>query len=170
MQTYSIADQIKIEKAIIFASAKFALCNNLAKPTLLHAVRVGSWLYFHRYDPNIVIAGFLHDIIEDTNTTEQEIGEVFGKKVSTLVTANTKNANITEKKLRNDELIKRCLAKSEKAAIVKAADILDNYMYYINLNDKNGIDYCKNNAASFKRYFNNSYKDKIFSKFFEEVK
>jgi len=170
MQTYSISDQIKIEEAIIFTSSKFALCSDLIKPTLLHSIRVGSYLYFNEYDTDIVIAGFLHDVIEDTDTTEQEIAELFGKKVLTIVAANTKNANIVEKKLRNEELIKRCLVTSEKSAIVKAADILDNYIYYINLNDKNGVDYCRNNAISFKRYFNNSYKDRIFSKLFERIK
>ncbi len=170
MQKYTIVDQTKMEKAIIFISAKFALRNDMIKPTLLHAIRVGSWLYFHGYDTDIVIAGFLHDIIEDTDVTAQEIDEAFGEEISIMVVANTKNTNITEKKLRNDELIKRCLLNSEKASIVKAADIIDNYRYYTNLNDRNGIDYCKNNAASFKNYFNRSYRDTIFDTLFEEVK
>ena len=72
MHNYSIIEQTKIEKAIILASSKFAICHDLIKPTLLHAIRVGSWLYFHGYETNIVIAGFLHDIIEDTDVTEQE--------------------------------------------------------------------------------------------------
>jgi (p)ppGpp synthase/HD superfamily hydrolase len=169
MHNYSIDDQARIERAIILASSKFAMFHNLIKPTLLHAIRVGSWLYFHGYETNIVIAGFLHDIIEDTDVTEEDIREDFGVEVASLVIANTKNINIMEKKTRNDELIKRCLETSEKASIVKAADIIDNYKYYSSLNDQVGIEYCKNNALSFRKYFNTDYDDKIFIKLFEEV-
>ena len=134
MHHYSIDDQAKIERSIILASSKFAMLHDLIKPTLLHAIRVGSWLYFHGYETNIVIAGFLHDIIEDTDVTEQDIHEEFGEEVASLVIANTKKTNIAEKKSRNDELIKRCIETSEKASIVKAADIIDNYKYYSSLN------------------------------------
>jgi (p)ppGpp synthase/HD superfamily hydrolase len=170
MHNYSIDDQTRIEKAIILASSKFAMCHDLIKPTLLHAVRVGSWLYFQGYETNIVIAGFLHDIIEDTDVTENEVFEDFGLEVASIVKANTKNTIIQEKKIRNQELVKRCLETSEKASIVKAADILDNYKYYLNLNNQAGIEYCIDNALSFKNFFNDTYKDKIFIKLFEEFK
>lgn len=170
MHNYSIDEQARIEKAIILASSKFAMCHDLIKPTLLHAVRVGSWLYFQGYETNIVIAGFLHDIIEDTDVTENEVFEVFGLEVANLVKANTKNTKIQDKKMRNQELIKRCLETSEKASIVKAADILDNYKYYSNLNDQAGIEYCINNVVYFREFFNDTYKDKIFISLFEECK
>lgn len=170
MHHYTIDDQTKIEKAIILISSKFAMCNNLIKPTLLHAIRVGSWLYFHSYETNIVIAGFLHDIVEDTDVTEQDIFEVFGLEVANIVKANTKNKKIQESKIRNEELVKRCLEASEKASIVKAADILDNYTYYLSINDQTGIEYCVNNALSLRKHFNNSYNDKIFIKLFEKFK
>lgn len=169
MYNYSIEDQTRIEKAIILVSSKFTMFHNLIRPTLLHSIRVGSWLYFHGYETNIVIAGFLHDIIEDTDVTEQNIREDFGVEVAGLVMANSKNTNITEKKARNDELIKRCLETSEQASIVKAADIIDNYKYYSSLNHQVGVEYCKNNALSFRKYFNTAYDDKIFTKLFEEV-
>ena len=84
------------------------MLHDLIKP-IFHSIRVGSWLYFHGYETNIVIAGFLHDIIEDTNLTEQSSSDDFGIEVASIVIANTKNTNITEKKARNDELIKKCL-------------------------------------------------------------
>lgn len=168
MNNFSIDDQTKIEKAIILASSKFASRLDLIKPTLLHSIRVGSWLYANGYETNIVIGGFLHDIIEDTDTTEQEICEFFGLEVAAIVQANTKNAAILEKNLQNEELLKRCLATHEKAAIVKAADILDNYKYYLRLNDQSGIEYCIKNTLIFRQYFNKNYTDKIFQKLFEE--
>lgn len=170
MHNYSIDDQTRIEKAIILASSKFAMRHDLIKPTLLHAIRVGSWLYFQGYETNIVVAGFLHDIIEDTDVIENEVFEVFGLEVANIVKTNTKNTKIQDKKIRNQELVKRCLETSEKASIVKAADILDNYKYYSNLNDQAGVEYCIDNALYFKKFFNHAYKDKIFIKLFEEFK
>jgi (p)ppGpp synthase/HD superfamily hydrolase len=90
MYSYSIDDQTNTEKAIILISSKFAMCLNLIKPTLLHAVKMDSWLYFQSYEKNTVIAGFLHDIIEDTDVTEQDIFEVFGLEIANIVKANTK--------------------------------------------------------------------------------
>lgn len=170
MHNYSMDEQIRIEKAIVLASSKFGMCHDLFKPTLLHAVRVGCWLYFQGYETNLVIAGFLHDIIEDTDVTENEVFEIFGLEVANIVKANTKNTKIQEKKARNEELVKRCLETSEKASIIKAADILDNYNYYLNLNDKAGIEYCINNASYYRKHFKNAYKDKVFIKLFEEFK
>lgn len=169
MKHYTVDNQTKIERAIILASSKFAPLNNLIKPTLLHAIRVGTWLYFHKYDVDIVLAGYLHDIIEDTDVTEKEIIYSFGENCAKIIIANTKNSNISDRKLRNDELIKRCIESGEEAAIVKAVDIIDNYKYYSALEHEAGIDYCKNNITAFKKYFNPAYKDMVFSRLFEEV-
>ena len=157
MHTYSIEDQLQIEKAIVFASSKFARCHNLIKPTLLHSIRVGSWLFLQGSDVHIVIAGLLHDIIEDTDATEQEIFDAFGEEVGDIVKANTKDIKIQDSEERNQELIQRCLDVSEGAAIVKAADIYDNYTYYTQLDDQAGIAYCKSNALYFRTFFKNNY-------------
>jgi GTP pyrophosphokinase len=158
-----------IEKAIILASESFAKQDHLIKPALFHSIRVGCWLYARRYETSIVTTGFLHDLVEDTDVTEEMIYKEFGPEVACLVMANTKNDRITDNTIKNDELIKRCLETSEKAAIVKAADIIDNFTYYSELNDQDGIEYCRRNVLSFKKYFKNTYHDSIFTMLFEMV-
>lgn len=132
------------------------------KPVLLHSIRVGLYLSEKQYSEDIVMAGFLHDILEDTNITTEEVQNIFGKKVLDLITANTKVKSIVDKIERRKELIKRCVESGQDSAIIKAADILDNYTYYTDLNDENGIEYCRYNTNLFKKYMPKTFSDPIF--------
>ena len=134
----------------------------LSKPTLYHCIRVGSRLYNEKYPNNVIIAGFLHDLLEDIHTSKDEIISIFGENVANLVAANTKNEKLNEPTERREELIMRCVKTSEEATIIKAADILDNFEFYTNTNTQEGIEYCKNNARLLKKYLPESYKDPIF--------
>jgi GTP pyrophosphokinase len=67
------------------------------KPVLLLSIRVGIYLLENKYSEDIVLAGFLHDILEDTNIAPVEIQNIFGKNVLELITANTKNTSIVDK-------------------------------------------------------------------------
>jgi (p)ppGpp synthase/HD superfamily hydrolase len=107
MATYDIQSQNKIEEAIRLISSKFAVPGGFNKPVLLHAVRVGTNLYFNNYDTDIVIAGYLHDIIEDTDVTKQDITKQFGEGIASIVAANTKNSSLEDRDIRHEELIKR---------------------------------------------------------------
>jgi (p)ppGpp synthase/HD superfamily hydrolase len=161
-------EHAEIEKAIIFASSKFSTCKDLIKPTLFHSIRVGCELYANDYSSEIVIAGILHDTLEDTDTTEQEIREQFGDVVTDLILANSKDMSITDKKIRDEELLERCLNTSEEASIVKAADILDNYRYYSSIEDQKGVNRCKEFVAYLKKHFKYSYKEKIFPSYLKK--
>jgi hypothetical protein len=54
-------------------------------PYIAHACAVALVLARCGYDEDVVIAGLLHDVIEDTNHTPEEIEEVFGTRVKDLV-------------------------------------------------------------------------------------
>lgn len=166
---YSNNDLLEIERSIQFASTAFNKTRDLPKPVFFHSIRVGTYLYFHQYETNIVIAGYLHDLIEDTNHTEASIAIEFGNQVSSLVAANSKSSTINSSTQRNKELMKRCAQFSESAAIVKAADIIDNYYYYSSLKVDWGIEYCTTNAKFLKKYMKSGYTDKIFTELFKLV-
>ncbi len=132
------------------------------KPVLLLSIRVGIYLLENKYSEDIVLAGFLHDILEDTNIAPVEIQNIFGKNVLELITANTKNTSIVDKTERRKELIKRCVKLGQDSAIIKAADILDNYQYYKGIGDATGIEYCQSNASLVKKYMLTTFNDPIF--------
>lgn len=69
------------------------------------------------------VVGYLHDLVEDTDTTLEEIEEYFGIQVRDLVDAMTHREGESYK-----EYIFRIKTKGQKAIIVKRADILDNLL------------------------------------------
>ncbi len=51
-------------------------------------------------DEKILAAGWLHDVLEEGDTSPQELEEIFGKDITSLVLPLTKNALLSKKKTR----------------------------------------------------------------------
>lgn len=152
----------KFEKAIHLLCRYMPQADELIKPTLFHSIRVGVYLYDHNYDENIVLAGVLHDSIEDTDIDEHLLQSEFNEEIANIVKANSKDKSISDSDKRIEELIKRCISSGQNALIVKAADVLDNYKYYAKTNSKDGLKYCANNAKTIFQYIPNNFDDNIF--------
>ena len=135
--------------------------DTLIKPTLLHSIRVGTYLYNNRYSQNIVLGGYLHDIIEDTEIDNKLIEEKFGKSVLDIVLANSKDPSLAEDT--NQELLQRCLAYGEDALVVKTADILDNYKYYKIINSQKGLDDCSRNTEYLLQIVPADFESEVFT-------
>ena len=153
-----------IEKAVRMLCEYMPNDGELSKPTLLHSIRTGLYLYDNKYDQDIVLAGLLHDIIEDTEVAGQKIEDEFGKSVLNMILANSK-----DKSDRINELIKRCIAAGESALIVKSADVIDNFRYFKRTQDSNGIDYCIRNAKAILKNKPDNFQDKIFKELSTEL-
>lgn len=89
----------------------------------------------------MVIAGFLHDLIEDTNCAIKEIEENFGKKIADLVRKCTFDPELLESlKLKSTSDYKKSWGKEiekilkypKDVLIIKIADVNDN-ANYVNL-------------------------------------
>ncbi len=110
-----------LKKAIQFSTKKFEVAG--AKN---HFLRVLAVLQneFHVDDEEILTAAVLHDILEDTDTTYEELEKTFSKPVADLVeeVSHPKNYN-KEQKL---EFYKKLRTISPKAKILKLADFVDN--------------------------------------------
>ena len=55
------------------------------KPMIMHPIGVGMLLEEYGYDDEVVSAGYLHDVVEDTNYTIFDIEKEFGKGIADLV-------------------------------------------------------------------------------------
>lgn len=55
------------------------------KPMIIHPIGVGQLLESFGYDDNVVAAGYLHDVVEDTKYTIEDIEKEFGKDIANLV-------------------------------------------------------------------------------------
>jgi len=131
--TYSPQIQKEIERAIVFLIQKIKeRCYN-EKPLILHSIRVGLKLMEQKEAKEIVIAGFLHDLIEDTDCRIEEIKNEFGGKVAALVIACTFDRNIKDYKERWHNLISNIKRIGRGALVIKLIDQIENLPYYMML-------------------------------------
>ncbi len=128
-----------IEKAVAFLVTRMLESGHNPKPVILHGIRMGMYLYNFNYEPDIVKAAILHDIIEDSDTSLAEIAERFGEKVAQLVQANTFDYTVGDRAAQGEECLQRCLKCGRDALIVKAADKLENsFTWWIQLLPRTG--------------------------------
>jgi len=116
----------KILQATHFAACKHESQrrkNPAASPYINHPVEVAEHLsrIGKVDDDEILIAALLHDTIEDTETTEDEIREAFGQVVLDLVVACTDDKSL-EKAERKRLQIVNAPKKSDGAKLIKIAD------------------------------------------------
>ncbi len=82
-----------LEEAIIYSTimyqGKVRKINN--SPFILHPLEVSQILSSMTNDMEIIAAGVLHDVVEDTDGTLKEIEKRFGKRVAMLVDSETEN-------------------------------------------------------------------------------
>lgn len=92
-----------------------------------HPIRVAKLLEKHSVHEELVCAGYLHDVVEDTCFTIEDIEEHFGKRIAGLIAAHTedKSKSWRERKQATIETMKMC-EKDVKWLIV--ADKLDNLL------------------------------------------
>ena len=125
-------DQALIEKAYLFADKKHeGQVRKSGDPYICHCSGVAKILAELRAGPQTICVGLLHDTIEDTETTKEEIEKNFGKEVADLVEALTKVTRLSDYKnveftAENHRKIFVAMAKDVRAIIVKLADRLHN--------------------------------------------
>ncbi len=91
----------RIQQAIaLSASAHEGVVRKSGEPYIVHPNTVAYFLAEMGMDSDCIIAGLLHDTVEDTTTTVIEISEMFGETVANLVDGVTK---LTELKLGKEE-------------------------------------------------------------------
>jgi guanosine-3',5'-bis(diphosphate) 3'-pyrophosphohydrolase len=97
-----------------------------AEPYVNHVVEVARLLAATSGDdPALVAAGLLHDTLEDTNTTFEELEREFGAEIAGLVQEVTDNKNL-EKAERKRLQIETASKKSPRARLIKIADKTSN--------------------------------------------
>ena len=101
------------------------------EPYLVHPLEVAGILVGMRLDDVTIIAGMLHDTVEDTLTTLEEIGQLFGSEVRFLVEGLTKISKIefTSARARQAENFRKMLlamSKDIRILLIKLADRLHN--------------------------------------------
>ncbi len=121
-----------LNKAYVYAMQKHGHQKRASgAPYFSHPLEVAAILTEMRLDESTIAVALLHDTIEDTTATRQEIDELFGKDIGSLVEGLTKlkKLDLVSKKAEQAEnLRKLLLAISEdvRVLMVKLADRLHN--------------------------------------------
>src|ERR1700757_2942360 len=133
MQEYRPQDDLTIVKKAYDYSLKNHEGQTRAsgEPYLVHPLEVALVLAEMKMDPIAIAAGLLHDSVEDTSVTIQDIGKDFGEQVAHIVEGVTKISKIdfaTREEQQAENLRKMMLAMVDdiRVVLIKLADRLHN--------------------------------------------
>nr|WP_307774994.1 bifunctional (p)ppGpp synthetase/guanosine-3',5'-bis(diphosphate) 3'-pyrophosphohydrolase [uncultured Cetobacterium sp.] len=123
-------DKEKIKLAFFFAEeCHIGQYRKSGESYIMHPVEVTKILIEMKMDTEGIIAGILHDIVEDTLITIADIKYNFGEEVAHLVDGVTKLDNLPNGTKKQDENIRKmiiAMAKDVRVIIIKLADRLHN--------------------------------------------
>ena len=129
---YQKNDIAELEQAFEFAKSMHEGQFRVSEePYIIHPMEVVKILIGLRADKHTIIAGFLHDILEDTNTKPDEIKEKFGDDVLNLVQGVTKLGKLQfksteERQAENFRRMFIAMASDVRIILLKLADRLHN--------------------------------------------
>ena len=141
VKKYHPSDDISlIEKAFsIAAEAHKMQFRKSGEPYIIHPLSVAMILAELELDKETIVAGILHDVVEDTVLTDKEITEIFGEDVALLVDGVTKLKNLKltssngdkspdklEIQAENLRKMFLAMAKDIRVILIKLADRLHN--------------------------------------------
>jgi GTP pyrophosphokinase len=129
---YPDANLELVKKAYHFSeSAHSGQLRSSGEPYMIHPTEVAQSLADLKLDISTIVAGLLHDTVEDTHATLEQIDKEFGKDITELVDGVTKLSQMTfktseEKQAENFRKMILAMAKDIRVILVKLADRLNN--------------------------------------------
>lgn len=126
------ADEALLRRAYAFsAKAHEGQTRRSGEPYLQHPLAVAGILTFLKLDVTAIVAGLLHDTLEDTVATQEELHRHFGHEVTHLVEGVTKIGQIPfrtyeEKQAENFRKMLLSMADDIRVVFIKLADRLHN--------------------------------------------
>jgi calcineurin-like phosphoesterase family protein len=123
---------IIVEKARLFATAAHSAIGQKRKytgePYIVHPTEVATMVKQYTNDDNMIAAAWLHDVLEDTNVSEQELRAEFGDYITNLVlwltdVSKPEDGNRAARKA--IDLVHTAMASTD-AKTIKLADIISN--------------------------------------------
>ena len=121
-----------IQKAYDYAKAKHGdQLRKSGEPYIIHPLQVAYILATLGMDDNTICAALLHDVLEDTDTTYEELEKEFNSEVAYMVDGVTKlgklqYASVEEQQVENYRKMFLAMGKDIRVILIKLADRLHN--------------------------------------------
>jgi GTP diphosphokinase / guanosine-3',5'-bis(diphosphate) 3'-diphosphatase len=126
------ADVALVQRCYEFAAERHAgQRRRSGEPYVVHPLGVARTITELRLDVSSVCAGLLHDCVEDTSATAEDIGRLFGTEIQFLVDGVTKLGQIPwttreERQAENFRKMLLAMARDIRVILIKLADRVDN--------------------------------------------
>ncbi|HET6280914.1 MAG TPA: bifunctional (p)ppGpp synthetase/guanosine-3',5'-bis(diphosphate) 3'-pyrophosphohydrolase, partial [Polyangia bacterium] len=126
------ADLTLIQRSYEFAAERHSgQRRRSGDPYVVHPVGVARIISELRLDVPSICAGLLHDCVEDTSATAEDIGRLFGNEIQFLVEGVTKLGQIPwttreERQAENFRKMLLAMARDIRVILIKLADRVDN--------------------------------------------
>jgi GTP pyrophosphokinase len=130
--SYSEKEVNQLKKAYVYAArAHKGQTRRSGEPYLSHPLEVASMLADMKLDSTTLLAGLLHDVLEDTDITAADLQENFGQEVADLVEGVTKMSRVQESspEVRQAETIRKIILtmiNDLRVIFIKLADRIHN--------------------------------------------
>ena len=158
-----------IEKALMFAT--LAHSGQVRKgepniPAIVHPIQVAQILIEYGTDDNVIAAACLHDVVEDTKYTIEDIKRIFGEDIAHLVDIATEKDKSKSWEERKQEKIETIKEKQLREKLIPIADKISNIENLARIFNKKGFkDFSAFNRGEEKQewYYRNMYESLTFN-------
>lgn len=136
------------------------------KPMIIHPISVGMLLEKYGYDEMVVAAGYLHDVVEDTKYTIEDINKEFGDDVASLVSGASESDKSLSWEQRKKHTIEETRKLSLRNKLVICADKINNLedlMLKFQKSGKRDFSAFKRGEESQKWYYTSIYESLIYN-------
>ena len=134
------------------------------KPYIVHPIAVANLLKEYGYDENVQAAGALHDVVEDTKYTIEDIKEIFGEDIASLVigaSEEDKSLSWEERKQHTIDSIKDFDIRHKAVICADKINNLEDLYLLFGCNGKKDFKAFKRGEEQQRWYHQNVYKSLI---------
>jgi guanosine-3',5'-bis(diphosphate) 3'-pyrophosphohydrolase len=132
LDVFKEGDASLIKKAYDFAYAAHESQKRFSgEPFIIHPLHVAGMLFDMGFDAEVIAAGLLHDTVEDTGITLEDLKERFGDEITNLVDGVTKisrirSENIKQRQAENIRKMLFSMVNDIRIILIKLTDKLHN--------------------------------------------
>lgn len=130
----------ELEEAIHFVFIKFKNKKRIKEdiPLVFHSISVATMLLEEKCDYETVLSGLLHDIIEDSDTTYEELKDKYGVRIADNVLWLSERQEISDFRQRKKEFLARISKAPTNIILIEIADKLQNLLSDYHLYKRDG--------------------------------